>query len=249
MNAKHQAHAPEANGIRDPQLPALRAAMSRALLLTAVIVGTIVGIGVTGQPAGATTRLPDLQCGVNPTTDVRLRADLTCDTGFAGDADHTGAPLVNIDLGGHTLTVTNGTCSFFGRCGAIFNEASVSNGKVVGDLKNVRRVSFVRVTGSVYLNENTPDPAVLEASTVRGGRVGILGPNSTVRFSTPVGRWRRRRRHPVPRRVLRAGEHSDHRQPHQRRPRPPASTWSTPAEAAWPRCRASSPFNLILARR
>jgi hypothetical protein len=171
-----------------PSTPSSPRRASRALLLVVVLLGALAGAGLTSQPAGA-TGLPDLQCGVNPTTDVRLRADLTCDTGFAGDADHTGAPLVNIDLGGHTLTVINGTCTFFGRCGAIFNEASVSNGKVVGDLKDVRRIDRVRVTGSVYLNEGTPldSPATLVRSSVRNGRVAVWGSNVTVRKNTISG--------------------------------------------------------------
>jgi len=159
---------------RSPHTDRTPSRVRRAWFLAVLVIGTLAGVGLPSQPAGA-THLPDLQCGVNPTTDVRLRADLTCDQGFVGD------------LGGHTLTVVNGTCTFFGRCGAIYNEASVRNGKIVGDLKNIRRTSFVRVAGSVYLNENTPDPALLEASTVRGGRVGILGPDATVRFSVVSG--------------------------------------------------------------
>ena len=142
----------------------------------------MLGVGVTSQAAGATTVEHDLQCGVNPTTDVRLRSDLTCDQGFRGGLD---TPAVNIDLGGHTLTVTNGTCespNSNSYCGAIFGEASVSNGKVVGDLQNVHRVSRVRVIGTVLIEDNVSGdagPSLVERSVINGC-VAVLGPNATV---------------------------------------------------------------------
>jgi hypothetical protein len=154
----------------------------RRWLLALSAVGIVLGIVVPG-PAGA-TRLPDLQCGVNPTTDVRLRHDLTCEQGFRGGTD---APRVNIDLGGHKLEVINGTCSTFGPCGAVFDEASVTNGTVVGDLKDVRLVRRVRITGNVYLGETAGPASTLEHSVVRTGRVAVLSPDTTVTKNLLLG--------------------------------------------------------------
>ncbi|MGZ4759738.1 MAG: right-handed parallel beta-helix repeat-containing protein [Acidimicrobiales bacterium] len=155
--------------------------MRRTWFTALLALGIILGVALPATAAGAIGQ-PGLRCGVNPTTDVRLRADLTCQDGFRV----AGNP-VNIDLAGHTLTVVNGTCSSFGACGAIYGAASVTNGAVVGDLKDVRLTRKVRVTGSVYLGESTVDPSVLDRSVVRNGRVGIFGPNATVKDSDLIG--------------------------------------------------------------
>ena len=146
----------------------------------ALLVGmTVFALAMPAAPAGATTR-PSLECGVQPTTDVRLREDLTCDATI-GDWGSLSAPsTVNVDLGGHTLTVTNGTCTYFGKCGALFNLASVSNGTVIGDLKDVHSVRRVHVHGSVYLAENFNGTWLMDSSVVTGGRVGLFGSNVTL---------------------------------------------------------------------
>ena len=68
MTAKHPPHEPAANVPSPPCWPS----------------GSSSGSPFRPAAAGA-TRAPDLQCGVNPTTDVRLRADLTCTDGFRID--------------------------------------------------------------------------------------------------------------------------------------------------------------------
>jgi len=156
--------------------------LRRSALTALLALGIVLGVAV---PAGATqpTHVPGLQCGVNPTTDVRLRADLTCTDGFRIDpANH-----VDIDLAGHRLTVTNGACTAFGPCGAISGAASVTDGAVKGDLKDVAVVKKVRVTGSVYFEESTPGPSTLDRSLVRNGRVGVFGPDVTITRSDIVG--------------------------------------------------------------
>jgi hypothetical protein len=156
------------------------------LVVGLALVAAMAWVGLPAPSAGATTKLPSLQCGVNPTTDVRLREDLTCTGGFL----NVDGPRVNIDLGGHTLTVTNGTCHFFFECGAVFNAASISHGTIVGDLRNVGRVSHVHVVGNVYINEpylGGGGPGVLEHSVIRNGRVAIEGPNATVRDNRIIG--------------------------------------------------------------
>lgn len=156
--------------------------LRRSALTALLALGIILGVTLPAHAAGA-ARVPDLQCGVNPTTDVRLRADLTCTGGFRIAA----ADLVDVDLAGHRLTVTNGTCTSFGPCGAISGAASVTNGAVTGDLKDVSLARKVRVTGSVYLGESSTGPSTLERSVVRTGRVAVFGPDVTVRGNDLLG--------------------------------------------------------------
>jgi hypothetical protein len=156
--------------------------LRRSALTALLALGIVLGITVPATAAGA-THAPGLQCGVNPTTDVRLRADLTCTDGFR----IAPADLVDIDLAGHRLTVTNGTCSSFGPCGAISGAASVANGTVVGDLKDVALVRKVRVTGSVYLGESVPGPSTLDRSVVRSGTVTVFGPDVTISRNDLLG--------------------------------------------------------------
>jgi hypothetical protein len=156
--------------------------LRRSVLTALLALGIVLGVAV---PAGATqaNHGSGLQCGVNPTSDVRLRADLTCTDGFRIDpANH-----VDVDLAGHRLTVTNGACTFSGPCGAIYGAASVTNGAVSGDLKDVTVVRKVRVTGSVYFEESTAGPSMLDRSVVRKGRVGIFGPDDTISRNDILG--------------------------------------------------------------
>ena len=156
--------------------------LRRTALTALLAIGIILGVTLPATAAGA-TRAPDLQCGVNPTTDVRLRADLTCTDGFRIAA----ADQVDVDLAGHRLTVTNGTCSSFGPCGAISGAASVTDGAVTGDLKDVGLIKKVRVAGSVYLGESAPGPSTLDRSAVRNGRVVVFGADATISRSDLVG--------------------------------------------------------------
>ena len=156
--------------------------LRRSALGALLALGIVLAVAI---PAGATqsNHPVGLQCGVNPTSDVRLRADLTCTDGFRIDP----AAQVHIDLAGHRLTVTNGACTFPGPCGAIFGAASVSDGAVTGDLKDVTLVRKVRVTGSVYFEESTSGPSSLDRSLVRNGRVGVFGPDVTFSRNDIVG--------------------------------------------------------------
>src|SRR5690242_3616051 len=156
--------------------------LRRTILTALLALGLLLGLA---GPAGAMEprHVAGLQCGVNPTSDVRLRSDLTCTDGFRLDP----ADQVDVDLAGHRLTVTNGTCTSFGPCGAISGAASVTDGWVTGDLKDVALIRRVRVKGSVYLGESNTGPATLERSLVRDGQVGVFGPDVTISRNDIIG--------------------------------------------------------------
>ncbi len=80
--------------------------------LAAATVIALVAMTLTIVQASATTGAT-LQCGVNPTTDVHLDADLTCDSSFVIGSSADTTPI-SIDLEGHTLTVTtpDAACRF-----------------------------------------------------------------------------------------------------------------------------------------
>ncbi len=132
-------------------------------IMVSLVASTLVVLGLAIQPATAAP-LPDLQCGVNPTTNVVLRADLTCATSFDIGQDLT-TPPITIDLQGHKLTVTapDAQCRLnqpfldAARC-AIFAETKVliRNGTVVGSIglasqPDAGRVSNVLLGGDVWL--------------------------------------------------------------------------------------------------
>ena len=168
--------------------------MIRRLVIAIVLIGGVLGI-LPGSPADAhwlrdhrheshdhETGLPPLTCptGNAPlavTTDVRLTHDLDCT-----DAGWTIAPGVTVDLGGHTVTVTNNPAA---RCqvevpGCTFEVGSgiLRNGRLVGADVNVGdgraerlgiRNALAEVTGSGELTRSIIDggQVVLE----RGGRL------------------------------------------------------------------------------
>jgi hypothetical protein len=150
----------------------------------ALVVGVLGPFVAVVGPAEA-ARPPDLVCGVSPTTDVRLREDLTCEHGFHGESGWSPRPAVDIDLGGHTLTVTNDRCvRWLVGCGAISGYASVTHGTVVGDLVEIGLTSRVRLVGRAVLNpgyDSSITVNVFERSTVVDGSVEIVGSNVTVR--------------------------------------------------------------------
>ncbi len=160
----------------------------RWILVIAAV--AIVAFGLGAAPAGATGP-PDLVCGVNPTTSVVLREDLTCDTSFdvgkAGDQ-----PPIVIDLGGHTLTVTtpdapcllNEPSVSFAAC-AIFGETPtvVRNGTVVGSIGLASqpiagRASHLTVHGDVWLSGAG---GFVHNNTIDGGFIRNTGSSAVVR--------------------------------------------------------------------
>ena len=119
----------------------------------------VVGLGLPAQPAGAAKapKVPELQCGVVPTTDVKLSADLTCAEPLIIPGP---GPAITIDLKGHTFKVDPlptcfgpyALCSVTDRSGT----ATVKNGTIDGNLSSVSNdrahgtvVSRVHVTGAV----------------------------------------------------------------------------------------------------
>jgi hypothetical protein len=76
--------------------------MKKFVLVLVVLAGVLVP-----SHANAATKPPPPQCGATITSDIRLTQDMTC----AGTALRV-TPGVTVDLGRHTITITNpGTCS------------------------------------------------------------------------------------------------------------------------------------------
>jgi hypothetical protein len=76
-------------------------------IIAVIVMATGILVALPSYPVDA-SRVPDLQCGVTPTSSVRLRTDLTCTEAFTLPADN---PPLTIDLGGHTLTFTDTSCA------------------------------------------------------------------------------------------------------------------------------------------
>src|SRR3954468_5300113 len=76
-------------------------------IIAVIVMATGILLALPSYPVDA-SRVPDLQCGVTPTSSVRLRTDLTCSAPFTLPTD---SPVLTIDLGGHTLTFTDPTCT------------------------------------------------------------------------------------------------------------------------------------------
>jgi hypothetical protein len=167
----------------------------RRFAVCAAMVVTTVALTVAHASA---TGAPTLQCGVNPTTSVQLESDLTCASSFV-IGDSSASDPITIDLGGHTLTITNpdAPCRFGlpGTKCAVFGTGPVGlvNGTVQGSigLASVRgpnslyRLSVVgdvwmsgvggraiqtMVTGSVRAFSST---FALKYSTIRNGGVSF----------------------------------------------------------------------------
>jgi hypothetical protein len=163
-----------------------------AVFVALVTVVTVAALSGTVGPAAARrgSAAPTLVCGELPTTDVVLRADLTCDTGF----HFVGVPPVNIDLGGHVLSVPGdaGRCTAPGPCGAIAGATSVRNGTVAGTLSDIGEISRVLVHGGDV--EVAPGfsgaggPASVQRTIVVDGMVRVWGPDVTVAGNVIRGR-------------------------------------------------------------
>ncbi len=139
------------------------------------------------------TEVPTLQCGVNPTTDVRLDRDLTCANSFViGDSSAT-TPLT-IDLAGHTLTVTNpdATCKF-GQAGtscAVFGigpirmiDGSVRGGVGLGAVRGANDLFRVDVAGDIWVSGVG---GRIIKSSVTGGSVRVFSSTFTLKYSDIV---------------------------------------------------------------
>ena len=137
------------------------------------------------------TEVPTLQCGVNPTSDVRLDGDLTCASSFVvGDSSAT-APIT-IDLGGHTLTVTapDAPCRFGlpGVMCAIFGAGPIHlvNGTVVGSVglaavRGPNTLFQVTVAGDVWMSGIGGN--VIQ-TMVQGGSVHAFSSAFALKYST-----------------------------------------------------------------
>lgn len=163
--------------------------MRRIVAVIVLAMGILVAL--PSYPVDA-SRVPDLQCGVNPTTSVRLRTDLTCTERFNLPADN---PPLTIDLGGHTLTFTDKSClpgPPISRCDITDQSGSVTirNGTVDGSVslgqnRNAPRrgtISKARILGHVdtwgastvtdsrlYEGLSAFGAIVLDHNTIRGG--------------------------------------------------------------------------------
>ena len=125
-----------------------------ALAVTVMATIAVMALGLPAQPAGAARapKLPELQCGVVPTTDVILSADLTCPStlsigGTYGKAGHT------IDLGGHTWTVsTPGAAVLIDYSGVTITNGTITGSVVADQAQNpyaVLTLTRVHVAGAV----------------------------------------------------------------------------------------------------
>ena len=159
------------------------------MLIRRVAAATVIALAamtLTVVQASATTGAT-LQCGVNPTTDVRLDADLTCASSFVIGSSADTTPL-SIDLGGHTLTVTtpDAACRF-GQVGPMCAILAVGpirlrNGVVQGSvgLASVRAFSNVRgvtVHGDLW---SSGVGARLVANTIWNGSIHVFSGQTTI---------------------------------------------------------------------
>ena len=122
-------------------------------IVAVIVMATGILVALPSYPVGA-TRVPDLQCGVTPTSSVRLRTDLTCTDPFTLPA---GNPPLTIDLGGHTLTFTDKTCA----PGPPITRCDIT------DLSGSVTIRNGTVDGSISLGENRHAPAQGTLSRVR----------------------------------------------------------------------------------
>lgn len=112
--------------------------------------------------ASATSLGSTLQCGVNPTGDVHLDADLTCASSFVIGSTAVTTPIT-IDLRGHTLTVTSpdAPCRF-GQPGAMCailgqGPLHVKDGRIDGSLglasvRGANNVRDVQIDGDLWMS-------------------------------------------------------------------------------------------------
>ncbi len=154
--------------------------------LAAATVIALVAMTVTVVQASATTGAT-LQCGVNPTTDVHLDADLTCDSSFVIGSSSDTTPIF-IDLGGHSLTITtpNAACRF-GQVGPLCAILAVGpiklrNGVVQGSvgLASVRAANNVRgvtIHGDLW---SSGVGARVVANTIWNGSIHVFSGDTTV---------------------------------------------------------------------
>ncbi len=160
-------------------------------IIAVIVMATGILVALPSYPVDA-SRVPDLQCGVTPTSSVRLRTDLTCTEPFTLPAD---SPVLTIDLGGHTLTFTDPSCAPgppISRCNITDQSGSVTirNGTVGGSISLGENrhapqrgtLSKVRVLGHVdtwgasaiadshlYSGLSVFGAIALDNNTIRGG--------------------------------------------------------------------------------
>jgi hypothetical protein len=150
----------------------------RVLVMAATLALVVVGVA---QPSASGTLTPELQCGVAPTSSVRLTHDLTCASSVVVDTTGT----ISIDLGGHTLTIaspdapcvagqpanTQPMCAIDAR-----SAVDLSGGTVVGSVglaaPSAGQVEQVVVRGDVWLSGGGGQ---VENSQIRQGTVYAEG--------------------------------------------------------------------------
>jgi len=135
----------------------MRRAVGAAGVSLAIV--AVVGLGLPAQPAGAIrpSKVPEMQCGVVPTTNVKLSADLTCPTPLIIPDNN---PAITIDLKGHTFKVDPlptcfgpfALCTLTDRSGT----ATVKNGTIDGNVSSLTNdrahgtvLTRLHVTGAV----------------------------------------------------------------------------------------------------
>ena len=137
-------------------------------IVTVIVMASAILVALPSFPVGA-SRVADLQCGVNPTTSVRLRADLTCSERFQLAPTN---PPITIDLDGHTLTFTDRTC---------LSGPPISRCDITDPSGSVTIIDGT-IAGSVSLGQNFTEP--LQTATLSRvhvtDRVDALGKTSIV---------------------------------------------------------------------
>jgi len=112
--------------------------------------------------ASATSLGATLQCGVNPTGNVRLDHDLVCPHSFVVGASSASAPI-KIDLGGYTLTVTRpdapcrfsqpvATCAVFGLGPVTLLDGSIKGSVGLASVRAPSRIRGVNIDGDLWMS-------------------------------------------------------------------------------------------------
>ena len=147
-------------------------------------------------PDVSATTSNDLVCGANPTGDVVLTHDLTCTDSFVFDAP--GDQPIRIDLGGHTVTVTDPaapceenqppgtqpTCAIVARRSVMLVHGTIEGSVGLASSSDRSLISAATVDGDVWMSGAGGD---LVRSRVQDGSVHLLGAVDDVKWSVVSG--------------------------------------------------------------